>query len=287
MQDRSTGDRPDPCSDTDEPAGRTVAALGLDTFPAMVENIVDYAIFALTPDGRVATWNQGARRLKQYDDREIVGRHISTFYPPEDRAAGKPERLLATADHAGRVEDEGWRIRKDGSRFWGNVVITAVRGPDGELRGFVKLTRDLTERRRAEEALRRSDQRFRVMVESVIDYAIFMLDPDGAVATWNEGARRLKQYEAAEIIGRHFSAFYTMEDRAASKPRRLLDAALRDGRVEDEGWRIRKDGSIFWADAVITALHTDDGRLIGFAKVNSRPHRPEEVGGDPSRGGRA
>ncbi|HEY2706056.1 MAG TPA: PAS domain S-box protein [Candidatus Dormibacteraeota bacterium] len=233
----------------------------------MVESIIDYAIFAISPDGRVATWNEGARRLKQYDDHEIVGRHISTFYPPEDQASGKPERLLATADQAGRAEDEGWRIRKDGSRFWANVVITALRGPEGGLRGFVKVTRDLTERRRAEEALRQSDQRFRVMVESVIDYAIFMLDPDGAVATWNEGARQLKRYEAAEIIGRHFSAFYTPEDRASSKPQRLLDEATRNGRVEDQGWRIRKDGSSFWADAVITALHAGDGRLIGFAKV--------------------
>jgi PAS domain S-box-containing protein len=246
----------------------------------MVENIVDYAIFAMRPDGCVATWNEGARRLKQYDDHEIVGRHISTFYPPEDRASGKPERLLATAEQAGRAEDEGWRIRKDGSRFWGNVVITALRHRNGELRGFVKVTQDLTERRRAEEALRQSEERFRVMVESVIDYAIFMLDPDGRVATWNEGARRLKQYEAAEIIGRHFSAFYMPEDRASSKPQRLLDEAVRNGHIEDEGWRIRKDGSSFWADAVITALHASDGRLLGFAKVTrdlTERRRSEEI----------
>jgi PAS domain S-box-containing protein len=236
-------------------------------FRLMVAGVVDYAIFALDPEGRVTTWNEGARRLKQYEEHEILGRHFSTFYPAEEVAAGRPERLLREAIRLGRVEDEGWRVRRDGSRFWADVVITALRDEEGELRGFTKVTRDLTERRRAEEALRQSEERLRVMVASVVDYAIFTLDHAGRVTTWNEGARRLKQYEPQDVIGRHFSIFYPPEDRAAGKPQRLLEEAVREGRVQDEGWRMRRDGSRFWADVVITALRAEDGRLIGFAKV--------------------
>src|SRR5689334_20310553 len=156
----------------------------------LVESVSDYAIFALNPGGYVRTWNEGAARLKGYNHAEILGRHFSAFYPPEDVAAGKPNRLLETAARLGRVEDEGWRVRKDGSRFWANVVITALHDELGRLVGYAKVTRDLTERRLAEEALRESEERFRLIVEGVKDYAIFMLDPTGHVSTWNEGARR-------------------------------------------------------------------------------------------------
>jgi PAS domain S-box-containing protein len=153
------------------------------------------------------------------------------------------------------LQDEGWRLRKDGSRIWANVVITALRDASGELRGYLKITRDLTERRQAEEKLRQSEERLRLMIESVQDYAIFMLDPDGLVMSWNTGAERIKGYRANEIIGKHFSAFYTAEDLASQKPKRELEIAIRDGRVEDEGWRARKDGTKFWANVIITALH--------------------------------
>jgi PAS domain S-box-containing protein len=254
-----TAEPPAPAAISEHPSAGTLQLI--------VGGVVDYAIFGLDPQGHVTSWNEGARRLKQYDEHEILGRHFSTFYPPEDVAAGLPDRLLGEAAHAGRVETEGWRIRKDGSRFWADVVITALRSPDGSLRGFTKVTRDLTERRAVEEALRQSEERLRVMVESVVDYAIFMLDDHGRVMTWNEGARLLKQYEPGEIIGCHFSAFYPPEDQVSGKPQRLLDEAVRSGRVEDEGWRVRKDGSRFWADVIITALRSDDGRLLGFVKV--------------------
>jgi PAS domain S-box-containing protein len=233
----------------------------------LVDSVLDYAIFALDPHGYILSWNAGAHRLKGYTRNEIVGKHFSVFYPPEKVAERFPEYELEVAARVGRFEDEGWRIRKDGTRFWALVVITALRTRTGQLVGYGKVTRDLTERRRAEEALRESEERFRLLVQSAKDYAIFMLDPKGNIATWNEGAQRIKGYTAQEIIGRHFSAFYPPEDIIAGKPARELEIAIGVGKYEEEGWRVRKDGSLFWASVVITALRSDDGRLVGFGKV--------------------
>jgi len=230
-------------------------------------NIRDYAIFMLDPDGHVLTWNLGAQRIKGYRAEEIIGRHFSVFHPDEEVALGKPERELAAAQVEGRYEDEGWRVRKDGSRFWANVVITALYDDDGLLRGFAKVTRDMTERRAAEEALRESEERFRLLVQGVSDYAIFMLDATGHVVSWNAGAERIKGYSAEEIRGRHFSVFYPREEVAAGRPEHNLETAMLEGRIEDEGWRVRRDGSRFWANVVITALYDERRRLRGFGKV--------------------
>jgi len=233
----------------------------------LVSSVVEYAIFALDPDGNVSTWNAGAERLKGYRAEEIIGRHFSVFYTQADLDDALPDRELAIAAATGRFEDEGWRLRKDGTEFWANVVITALRGPDGRLVGFGKVTRDLTERKQGEDALRESEERFRLLVGSVADYAIFLLDTDGRVSSWNLGAERLKGYRADEIIGRHFSSFYTAEDQRNRVPDGALKTALEEGRWESEGWRVRKDGSRFWANVVITALRGQDGTLRGFAKI--------------------
>jgi len=233
----------------------------------LVESVRDYAIFALDPDGYILSWNAGAQRIKGYTAAEAVGQHFSIFYPRELVAGGFPEFELRTAANTGRFEDEGWRIRKDGSRFWANVVITALRNERGELTGFAKVTRDLTERREAEEALRESEERFRLIIEGVRDYAIFMLDLSGNVATWNSGAERLQGYRAKEIIGSHFSKFYSAADVAAGKPEEELELAAETGRFEQDGWRVRKDGASFWANFLITALHDRTGKLIGFVAV--------------------
>jgi PAS domain S-box-containing protein len=246
--------------------GSTTGAEGSGLYRLLVESVRDYAILALDPTGHILTWNAGAERLKGYKPNEVIGRHFSTFYSPEDIAAGKPAMELREAEREGRFEDEGWRLRKDGSVFWANVVLTSLRNPDGTLVGFANVTHDLTERRRAEEALRLSEERFRSLVEGVKDYAIFLLTPDGRIASWNEGAHRIKGYRADEIIGRHFSTFYPAEE-AATKPRMELQVAVREGKYEEEGWRVRKDGSLFWASVLITALRTEDGSLLGFAKV--------------------
>jgi PAS domain S-box-containing protein len=365
---------------------------------ALVESVKDYAIFLLDREGRVMSWNPGAQAIKQYHPDEIIGQHFSRFYTPEEAAAGRPMMLLARAAREGRVEDEGWRVRKDGSRFWAHVVITPVHTPDRRHVGFAKVTHDLTarkamedalgrseqslsatlysigdgviaadegglvtrlnpvaerltgwlqsealgqpietvfhivneetgapavnpvtrvlaegivvglanhtaliardgterpiadsgapirdasgaitgavlvfrdvsEERRAEAALRQSEEKLRLMIASVSDYAIFLLDPEGRVASWNPGANRIKGYRADEIIGAHFSRFYPAEDIKARKPAHELEAAGAHGRFEDEGWRVRKDGSRFWANVVISAVRDESGTLLGFTKV--------------------
>src|SRR5438552_2852847 len=238
-----------------------------DVFRLMVENVKDYAIFMLDVGGRVASWNAGAERIKGYSAEEIIGQHFSRFYPPEDVQARKPERELQVAAAEGQWADEGWRVRKDGSRFWASVVITAVRSADGELLGFGKITRDVTQRHEMERALRETEQRFHLIVEGAKDYALLMLDPAGRVVSWNAGAERLKGYRAEEIMGQHFSRFYPPEDVQAGKPERALQQAVAEGRWEDEGWRVRKDGSRFWANVVITPIRDAQRVLVGFAKV--------------------
>jgi PAS domain S-box-containing protein len=245
----------------------SVPALSWDDCRLLVESVVDYAIFMLDVEGRVATWNLGAEKIKGYKASEIIGAHFSKFFPPEDIAAGKPETELERARDDGRFEDEGWRVRKDGSRLWANVVTTALRDDQGKLRGYAKVTRDLTARRNAEERFRRAEERFHRLVDAVTDYAIYVLDLDGRVLTWNSGAERIKGYRADEIVGQHFSQFYTLEDQLAQKPAQVLDTVRQAGRFEEENWRVRRDGSRFWASVVVTSLYDDAGQLIGFAKV--------------------
>jgi PAS domain S-box-containing protein len=238
-----------------------------EPFELFIENVQDYAIFMLDTGGRIASWNPGAERIKGYKRSEIIGQHFSRFYTEEDARAGRPQYLLDRAAKEGHVEDQGWRVRKDGSQFWARVTITAVKDESGKLVGFGKVTRDLTEQQRNEMALRRSEERARVFIEAVKDYAIFLLDPDGYISTWNTGAERIKGYKASEIIGQHFSIFYPEEDKRAGKPAWELTVAKKDGRFEEEGWRVRKDGSRFWANVVITPVKDHAGTLIGFAKV--------------------
>jgi len=233
----------------------------------LVEAISDYAIYMLEPSGIVSSWNPGAQRFKGYTAEEIIGQHFSVFYSPDDRAAGLPAKVLETARTEGRFEAEGWRMRKDGSRFWAYVIIDPIRDASGGILGYAKITRDLTERRKAEHALRQSEDRFRLLVQGVTDYAIYFLSPDGNITSWNAGAERIKGYAPAEIIGRHFSQFYTPEDRRTGEPQKALAAAKRDGRFEKEGLRVRKDGTRFFAHVIIDIVRNEAGEHIGFAKI--------------------
>jgi PAS domain S-box-containing protein len=241
----------------------------------LVEAVTDYAIYMLDPSGIVTSWNAGAQRFKGYTPEEIIGQHFSRFYCEKDRAENLPARALAISAREGKYESEGWRIRKDGTRFWAHVVIDPIRDDAGGLTGFAKVTRDLTERRKAEEALRRSEEQFRLLIQGVTDYAIYMLNPDGVVANWNVGAQRIKGYAPEEIVGRHFSQFYTPEDRERGEPQRALDTAVREGRFESEGWRLRKDGSRFRSHVIIDAIRNDEGVLLGFAKITRDVTEPK------------
>ena len=233
----------------------------------LVESISDYAVYMLDPTGLVSSWNPGAQRFKGYRAEEIIGRHFSLFYTEEDRADERPARALRLAEVEGRFEDRGWRVRKDGTRFRAHVIIDPIHDPDGSIAGYAKITRDVSDSWAKEQALRSSEQRFRLLVSGVTDYAIYMLDLEGHVSSWNAGAERFKGYRSDEVIGQHFSLFYTPEDKAHGKPLRALGTARTEGRYEDSGWRRRKDGTSFWADVVIDLIRDESGEPLGFAKI--------------------
>jgi PAS domain S-box-containing protein len=266
-----------PRDEAAKPVDVTGTARRAHELALLVDNLQDYAILLLDGEGTILTWNAGAERLEGYAAGEVIGRSFETFYTDEDRERGHPRAVLAAARADGRYEEEGWRVRRDGSRFWANVTVTAIHAEDGSLAGFGKVTRDLTDRRLAEQRLRDNAaelaasnvelEQFRRLVLGVRDYAIFLLDPGGHITTWNAGAERAKGYTAEEAVGRHFSLFYTDEDKARQHPAEELRIAAETGRYEEEGWRVRKGGSRFWANVVITALHDDHGVLLGYAKV--------------------
>jgi PAS domain S-box-containing protein len=235
-------------------------------FRLLVQGITDYAICLLDPEGRVTNWNKGAERIKGYKAKEIVGKHFSVFYTPEDRAANLPQQALNIARKEKHFLVEGWRIRKDGTRFFASVVIDPI-FEKRKLIGFAKITRDITERQSALSELSKSESQFKTLVGGVTDYALYMVDPNGIVANWNVGGERIKGYSAREIVGQHFSRFYTPADQAAEKPARALKIAVETGHYEEDGWRVRKDGSFFWASVVIDPIRNDTGELIGFAKI--------------------
>lgn len=238
-----------------------------ERFRLTVEGVRDYAIFMLDTTGHIMSWNEGAERIKGWSANEIIGKHFSTFYTTEDLEDKKPERELKIAIATGKYEEEGWRVRKNGSVFWANVVITALYNEQNKHIGFSKVTRDLTDKKMSEESLRQSEERYRSLVEQVTDYGIFMLDEKGRIISWNEGARRIKGYEQSDIIGKYFSIFYPEEDILNGKPAYELKVARAEGKYEEEGWRVKKDGSLFWASVVITAIYNSNGIHIGFSKV--------------------
>jgi PAS domain S-box-containing protein len=245
-------------------------------FRLLVEGITDYAIYMLDPEGHVSNWNKGAERIKGYKAIEIVGRHFSVFYTPEDQAADLPRKALEIARKEKHFLTEGWRVRKDGTRFFASVVIDPI-FEKRKLVGYAKITRDITERQDALSELLKSESQFKTLVGGVTDYALYMLDPTGVVANWNAGGERIKGYTAEEIVGQHFSRFYTPIDQAAGKPAKALKIAVATGHYEEEGCRVRKDGSFFWASVVIDPIRNDAGELIGFAKITRDISERKEV----------
>jgi PAS domain S-box-containing protein len=250
-------------------------------YQKMVGEVEDYAIILLDLDGRIQNWNKGAEKIKQYSESEAVGMSFKMFYLPADRAAHIPEQMLEQAKSLGRAIHEGWRLRKDGTRFWGSITLTALHDDGGGIIGFSKVTRDLTEKKAAEDSLRsytaslektnvelrKSEERYHRMIAEIQDYAIILLNEKGDIQNWNAGAQKIKGYAANEIVGRNFRIFYLPEDQQVGLPERLIAEAARHGRAMHEGWRVKSDGARFWGNIVITALHNDAGEVIGFSKV--------------------
>jgi PAS domain S-box-containing protein len=236
-------------------------------YKRMIEEIQDYAIILMDERGIIVNWNKGAEKIKLYSEKEILGKHFSIFYLKEDLDNNLPQKLMEEAKTNGRAAQEGWRKRKDGTRFWGSITITAVHNDDNAVIGFCKVTRDLTDKKITEDHLRLSEERYHQMIAEVQDYAIILLDPEGIIKNWNVGAQRIKGYLADEVIGKKIDLFYTEEDRKNFLPDTLLKQARDTGKAVQEGWRVRKDGSKFWGTIVITALHNKAGDIIGFSKV--------------------
>lgn len=241
--------------------------LEINRLGVFVSQVTDYAIYMLSPEGIVTSWNAGAERFKGYKAEEIIGEHFSKFYTPEDHAAGMPAAAMRTALDAGKFESEGSRVRKDGTMFRASIVLDPIFSSKGTLLGFTQITRDITDKHEALERLHESEQRFRLLVQSVTDYAIYMLSPTGHITNWNEGAKRIQRLELKDVEGSHFSRFYKDEDRAANLPERALRIAREEGHYEHEGWRVRGDGAAFWAHVVIEPVYDSSEQLIGFAKI--------------------
>lgn len=250
-------------------------------FDRVLNNLEDYALIFLNKEGNIVSWNQRAEMIKGYTEDEVRGKHFNIFYTEEDKAAGLPEKMMQTAKEKGHAQTEGWRLDKYQDKFWSKVIITAVYDNNGEVIGFVKITRDLSERMAAEKTieayehdlheLTKKSQRLRSMyytfISEIKDYAIITLDENGTIMDWNKGAEKIKGYTYEEIIGRHFSIFYPEEDKKRTLPDLLLLRAAKEGRAEHEGWRLKKDGSKFWGNVVITAIYNEKGVVRNFIKL--------------------
>lgn len=236
-------------------------------FALLLDAVVDYAFITLGLDNRITAWNRGAERLLGYCESEILNQSAAVFFTPEDRAAGAVEREIETARRDGSASDERWHVRKDGSTFWASGVLTLVRDERGCPRGYVKVMRDLTAARQAGEALRQSEEALRLFVENVRDQALFLVDPQARVASWNSGAERLFGYNACEILGRPVQLLIPPQDGGDGYAERELSRALAQGRVEGERWLARRDGTQFFAAWVTYRMTDEAGNLRGFANV--------------------
>jgi PAS domain S-box-containing protein len=227
------------------------------------------AVVGMDQDGKITEFNAAAETMFGRLRSEVMGELLADVIVPASQRAAHHDglaRYLATRQaHILGKRVEISALRADGTAFPVELAITCAES--NGVHRFTGFIRDISERRESEQALRASEERFRLLVHSVKDYAIFMLDHEGRVATWNAGAQACKGYAPHEILGQHFSTFYTALDQSAGKPARELEVATRVGRVENEGWRVRKDGSEFWADVLITAIRDNAGELVGFAKV--------------------
>lgn len=249
---------------TESPQQRPGADAQFQLFANCIE---DYAFILFDPNNLVTGWNRGAERLTGFTYTDMAGRSGSILFAPEDREKGEDKREHLTARDEGRAEDERWHVRKDGSRFWGSGVMMRLTDENKQIVGYAKVLRDLTARRNAEIALQESEERFRLFIDNVRDYALFQVSPDGRISGWNPGAEHLFGYAEPQIVGQSFSVLFSPEDAERGEPERELARTLAEGRVEDERWLVRHDGSRFYARWITNPMYDGNGRLRGFAKV--------------------
>jgi PAS domain S-box-containing protein len=250
-------------------------------FHQLLESLHDYGVFMVAASGNVETWNRGAMRVEGYRSHEIIGKPFGCLFPEDEQRLATPERLLEEAGRMGSASYDGWLVRKGGARFWASLTLSCIEDEDGRLRGLSVVARDLTERQQTDLALRKSEQHFRLLVESLQEYAMFMVSTDGVIESWNRGAQRVKGFRAEEIVGRHFSRFFPAAEVEAKVPERLVREADLRGLASYEGWLVRKGGETFWASMVLSAVEDEDGRLIGFSDVcrdlSQRKHTEEAL----------
>lgn len=257
----------------------------LDEASILYNNIIaeveDYAIILLDTEGNITNWNKGAENIKGYKAKEVIGKNFRMFYTAEDKQKKLPDRLLEEARLAGRVQHEGWRLAEGDDLFWANVVITALYDKERNHIGYIKITRDLSERIAAEKVINEYERSlthqakqselmkelYITFITEVEDHAIIMLDKDGIIMDWNKGAENIKGYTPNEIIGKHFSVLYTEDDIKAMLPSKLLYKANTEGVAQNEGWRLKKDRTKFWANVTIKALYDEVGHIKGYVKI--------------------
>jgi PAS domain S-box-containing protein len=254
-------------SDQMTPAGRAARQDVEQRLRLLLDGLTEHAVFLIDLSGRIASWNTGVRRLLFYEEAEFIGLPFAALFTPEDVAQGRPAQELERALTTGRSDDKRQHVRRDGSRFHADGVVSVMRDAVGSALAFSKVMHDVTAQHEASEALRVSEQQYRLLVESVSDHAIFMLDVAGRVVSWTPAAERLLGYRADDIIGQPFTLFFTPEDRQRGLPEQEMRMAEATGRAEAEGWRVRQDGSRFWGDEMMSPIRGVSGDLEGFAKV--------------------